>query len=76
MILNFNTNFFNILKEKPNIDRIGIKLSITVNFKITDINFLYPLVCSVQETLRTFNYTNSRVTDRFAKLIAEKKNDA
>jgi hypothetical protein len=76
MVLNFNTNFFNILKEKPNIDRIGIKLSISVTFKLTDFKLLYPLVCSVQETLRTFNYTNSRVTDRFAKLIAEKKNDA
>lgn len=76
MVVNFNMNFFNILKEKPNLDRYGIKLSITVGFKISDLKLLYPMVCSIQESLRTFNYTNSRVTDRFVKLIADKKNDA
>lgn len=47
LVVNFNMNFFNILKEKPNLDRYGIKLSITVTFKISDLKLLYPLVCSI-----------------------------
>ena len=76
LVVNFNMDFFNILKEKPNLDRYGCKSSMTVDFKISDLKHLYPIVCSIQESLRTFNYTNSRVSDRILKLIADKKNAA
>lgn len=67
---------FSILKEKPNLERHGLKPSITVAYKLNDLKLLYPVARSIQESLRTFNYTNSKVADRFIKLVAQKKNDA
>ncbi len=69
-------SLFNILKEKPNLERHGLKSSITVAYKLNDLKLLYPVARSIQESLRTFTYTNSKVNDKFVKLIALKKNEA
>ena len=47
IVVNFNMNFFNILKEKPNLDRYGCKTSMIVGFKISDLKNLYPIVSSI-----------------------------
>ena len=70
LVINFDMSLFNILKEKPNLERHGLKPSITVAYKLNDLKLLYPVARSIQESLRTFQYTNSKVTDKFVKLVA------
>jgi dynein heavy chain 1 len=76
LVVNFNMQLFEILKEKPNLERHGLRPSITVTYKLNDLKQLYPVARSIQESLRTFQYTNSKITDKFVKLIAQKKNEA
>jgi hypothetical protein len=47
LVVNFNMELFSFLKEKPNLERHGIKLSITFGFKLHDLKLLYPLVRSI-----------------------------
>ena len=37
MVVNFNMNFFNILKELPKLERLGVRFSITFTLKINDL---------------------------------------
>jgi hypothetical protein len=67
---------FDILKEKPNLERHGFRLGVASSYKLIELINLYPTARSIQESLRTFHYTNSKVTDKFVKLIALKKNEA
>ena len=76
LVVNFNMQLFSILKEKPNLERHGLRPSITIAYKLNDLKLLYPVARSIQESLRTFNYTNSKVEDKFIKLVALKKNEA
>lgn len=76
LVVNFNMQLFEILKDKPNLERHGFRASITVTYKLNDLKILYPIARSIQESLRTFQYTNSKVTDKFVKLVALKKNEA
>jgi hypothetical protein len=47
MVVNFNMQLFNILKEKPNLERHGFKPSITVAYKLNDLKLLQPYARSV-----------------------------
>lgn len=76
LVVNFNTRLFDILKEKPNLERHGLHPGITATHKLNDLKNMQPWARSIQESLRTFNYTNSKVSDKFVKLIAVAKNKA
>ena len=54
LVVNFNMQLFNILKEKPNLERHGLVPSIRVTYKFNDLKQLYPVARSIQESLRTF----------------------
>jgi hypothetical protein len=45
-------------------------------FKSESLEPIYPIAMSLQQSLRTFQVTNSKVNDSFAMLIAVKKNEA
>ena len=67
---------FSILKEKKNLDRHGFRLpSITHTYKLNDLYYIYPVARSIHESIRTFNYTSSKIDERFKKLVAAKRND-
>jgi len=76
LVINWNMRLFDILKEKPNFERHGLKASISVTYKLNDLKIIQPYARSIQESLRTFHYTNSKITDKFVKLIAVTKNKA
>jgi dynein heavy chain 1, cytosolic len=47
MVVNFNMQLFSILKEKPNLERHGLRPSITIAYKLNDLKLLYPVARSV-----------------------------
>ena len=49
------------------------RLPLSIHLKAQDVQNLYPTAMSLQESLRTFEYTESRVTSKFAKLVAESR---
>lgn len=76
LVVNFNMQLFNILKEKLNLERYGYRTSIAAIYKLSDLKLLYPIARSIEESLRTFHYTSSKVTKKFVKLVVQKKNEA
>lgn len=70
LVVNFNMQLFNFLKEKPILERHGLRTTYSDNFKINDLKLLYPVARSIQESLRAFNYTTSKLSDKFVKLVA------
>jgi dynein heavy chain 1 len=49
------------------------RLPLSIHLKAQDVQNLYPIAMSLQESLRTFEYTESRVVPKFAKLVAESR---
>jgi len=52
------------------------KMPLSIHLKSQDVQNLYPIAMSLQESLRTFEYTESRVRPEFAKLVAEVRQEA
>ena len=52
------------------------RLPLSIHLKSQDVQNLYPIAMSLQESLRTFEYTESRVAPHFAKLVAESRQQA
>lgn len=75
LALNFNQKLFSLFKEQANLKRLGFRPTLSVSLKSSDVQGLYPIATSIQESLRTFQYTNSKVTGRFAKLVAQVRSD-
>ena len=61
IVVNFNMQLFSILKEKTIVERHGPRPSFTIAYKLIDLKLLYPVVRSVYESVRTFNYTSSKL---------------
>jgi hypothetical protein len=51
-------------------------MNMGAKFKSESFEASYPIAMSLQQSLRTFQVTNSKVNDSFAMLIAAKKNEA
>lgn len=49
------------------------KMPLSIQLKSQDVQNLFPIAMSLQESLRTFEYTESRVIPKFAKLVAESR---
>lgn len=47
LVLNLNMSMFSILKEKSNLERHGLRPSITVTYKLTELKHLYPAARSI-----------------------------
>jgi len=81
-VLNFNEELFRLHKEKLNLDRaitrfdLPFKMSIHAKIKSDTFEKLYPIAMSLQQSLRTFQVTNSKIGEEFEMLINEKKNEA
>ena len=76
LVVNFNMSLFNFLKERQILEKHNLRTNYSDNFKINDLKLLYPMARSIQESLRSFNYTNSTLSDKFVKLVAHKQNEA
>lgn len=80
--MNFNEELFRLHKEKLNLDRaitrfdLPFKMSIHAKIKSDVFEKLYPIAMSLQQSLRTFQVTNSKISEEFEMLINEKKNEA
>jgi len=48
-------------------------MPLSIHLRSQDVQNLYPIAMSLQESLRTFEYTESRVAPKFAKLVAESR---
>ena len=56
---------------------IGTKqFLLSVKLKKNDVDNLYPAAISLKESLKTFEYTESRVKPHFAKLVASVRHNA
>ena len=75
LVLNFNQKLFSLFKEQANLKRLLFKPTLSITLKSQEVQNLYPIATSIQESLRTFQYTNSKITDKFVKLVAQVKND-
>ena len=53
-----------------------VKMNIHAKIKPDTFEKLYPIAMSLQQSLRTFQVTNSKISEEFEMLINEKKNDA
>jgi hypothetical protein len=49
------------------------KMPLSIHLRSQDVQNLYPIAMSLQESLRTFEYTESLVAPKFAKLVAESR---
>jgi hypothetical protein len=49
------------------------KMPLSIHLRAQDVQNLFPIAVSLQESLRTFEYTESRVAAQFAKLVAESR---
>lgn len=82
LTLNFNESLFRLSKEKVNLEKViqhfelPHRMNMPAKFKSESLEPIYPIAMSLQQSLRTFQVTNSKVTDSFAMLIAVKKNEA
>jgi dynein heavy chain 1 len=47
------------------------KMPLSIHLRAQDVQNLFPIAVSLQESLRTFEYTEGRVGAKFAKLVAE-----
>ena len=47
-----------------------------IQLRAQDVQHLYPIAMSLQESLRTFEYTENRVAPKFEKLVAECRKQA
>lgn len=47
------------------------KMPLSIHLRAQDVQNLFPIAVSLQESLRTFEYTEGRVEPQFAKLIAD-----
>lgn len=75
--LDFNTQLLH-LPQELNQHKImeDKRLPLSIHLKSQDVQNLYPIAMSLQESLRTFEYTESRVAQHFAKLVAESRQQA
>ena len=51
-------------------------MPLSIHLRAQDVQNLFPIAVSLQESLRTFEYTESRVASHFAKLVAETRLNA
>jgi len=49
------------------------KMPLSIHLRAQDVQNLFPIAVSLQESLRTFEYTEGRVAAQFAKLVAESR---
>jgi hypothetical protein len=75
--LDFNEFLLNLPNELNQLQIIGTKaFLLSVHLKKKDVDNLYPAAISLKESLKTFEYTESRVKPHFAKLVAEVRHSA
>ena len=51
-------------------------MPLSIHLRAQDVQNLFPIAMSLQESLRTFEYTEGRVIPKFAKLVAKSRDDA
>jgi dynein heavy chain 1 len=73
LCLNFSEQLFHIFKETNNLKRLGFRQIFSITLRAQDMQYMYPIALSLQDSLRTFNYINTKVTDKFELLIAKVK---
>jgi dynein heavy chain 1 len=72
--LDFNMQLLHLPQELNQLKIMdGTRLPLSIHLKAQDVQNLYPIAMSLRESLRTFEYTESRVTPKFAKLVAESR---
>ena len=49
------------------------KMPLSIHLRAQDVQNLFPIAVSLQESLRTFEQTDGRVDPKFAKLVAESR---
>jgi hypothetical protein len=82
LALNFDENIFRLSKEKAHIDKaiqhfdLPFRISMQAKFKADQVEQIYPIAMSLQQSLRTFQVTNSKMSEAFTMLVAAKKNEA
>jgi hypothetical protein len=70
--MDVNMKLLQLPHELNQLKIIGIKnISITLGFKATNFVHMLPLANCLQESLRTFEYTENRIANNFAPLVAE-----
>jgi len=63
----------NLPQELNQLKIMDKKMPLSIHLRAQDVQNLYPIAMSLQESLRTFEYTESRVAPKFAKLVAESR---
>jgi dynein heavy chain 1 len=61
----------NLPQELNQLKIMEKRMPLSIHLKAQDVQNLYPIAMSLQESLRTFEYTESRVVPKFAKLVAQ-----
>lgn len=69
--LDFNQQFLHLPYELNQLKIMTKKMPLSIYLRAQDVQNLYPIAVSLQESLRTFEYTETRVAPNFAKLVAE-----
>lgn len=71
--LDFNMQLLHLPQELNQLKIMDKKMPLSIHLRSQDVQNLYPIAMSLQESLRTFEYTESRVVAKFAKLVAESR---
>jgi DNA anti-recombination protein RmuC len=74
--LDFNEFLIYLPQELNQLRIMGERFLLSITLRATDVHQLYPIYCSLQESMKTFEYTQSRVTPQFSKLVAKVRHQA
>ena len=69
--LDFNMKLLHLPQELNQLKIMEKKMPLGIQLRAQDVQHLYPIAMSLQESLRTFEYTENRVAPKFEKLVAE-----
>ena len=74
--LDFNMKLLHLPQELNQLKIMEKKMPLGIQLRAQDVQHLYPIAMSLQESLRTFEYTENRVAPKFEKLVAECRKQA
>lgn len=71
LCLNFSEKQFHLFKETNSLKKLGFSPIFSITLRSHDIQSMFPIALSLQDSLRTFNYINTQVNERFDLLVAK-----
>jgi hypothetical protein len=56
--VNINPKLLSLIKELQNFKKLGVKVPMNIKLKSQEVQAWYPVAIRLQDSIRSFNYTN------------------